>query len=85
MICRACRIEAFTFRGLCRECAPDLHWADRVLYEFVAEAEAGFMRATGKRSLSYYDEFEEYMDREAEGRPDVIQALQLLSPRETYQ
>jgi predicted ATP-dependent serine protease len=63
MTCRSCGKEAFTIRGRCEDCDPELHEADRTAMAYISEVEYIYTAETGKRALQSWHEFEAWMER----------------------
>lgn len=69
--CQRCGVRAFTIRGRCNECDPELHEADRTAMAYISEVEYIYTAETGKRALQSWHEFEAWMER----RPNLSAVL----------
>ncbi len=61
MRCRKCFQERVLVRGICMECAPELHQQFKKHLDFISRMGDEFQRKTGKRSLEDWEGFEQWL------------------------
>lgn len=66
--CHGCGAAAFTVGGLCAACDPLRHLDHREMMAGYDAAAAQFTAETGREPLQAWEEFEAWMDRQADAR-----------------
>lgn len=61
--CTRCGQRVFLFRGLCADCAPDLHAARDLVIQETKSAFDTYEAETGKRALADWLSWESWADR----------------------
>lgn len=74
MICQKCHNLAFTVRGICATCAPEIHENHQKASAKVAEMTQRYKAETGKEALSDWYDYESWVEKQ----PDAEELAAIL-------